>query len=135
MKHALLVTGIFLALLNSTSSLALEKTACYMPPIAFKHKTTNDFFSDHSISIVNTTGIAQTYQIYYNHELPNITGASTKKFDVVLANGQSYSNSERFNTKLTLSVKGTYTSRATTNILLNGKNISHCESKNNVNVF
>ncbi len=135
MKNIIIATSMAIIGINSQTVLAQYSTQCHMPSISFKAKTTTDFFSDHGVSIINDTGNTQTYVVYYNHELPNITAPVTKKFDVTLENGKSYSNNERFTTKITLSVKGTYISQASTNITLNGKNISHCAHKNNMNVF
>lgn len=136
MKKISIIASIIIASI-STNIFANVTTTCHMPNISFKHDKNKkyDWFSDHSVSIINDTGNTQTYHVIYGHDLPNVTEPAPKQFDVSLDNGQGFNNSERYNTKITLSVKGTYSSRAYTEIYLNGNRVSNCVSKNVLNVF
>ncbi len=137
MKKSLIIITTILSSSIILNAYALEQTKCYMPPLSFKHDKNKkyDWFSDHGISITNNTGAPQAYHIVYNHDLGNIMSATPKQFDIELANGQSYSTSERYNTKITMNTTGNYTSNATTQIFMDGKLLSNCVSKNNLTVF
>lgn len=120
---------------------AETSTQCQMYYITAKHGHTEiPVSSDHSFSITNTTGSTKTYHVTYTNEVmytsPWYSPIAKKVFDVTIANGQTINEpTERLMQSAYFSVAGTYPTKATTTIKLDGKLLASCTNKNTASIF
>jgi hypothetical protein len=106
-----------------------------------KHgRTKIDIFSDHAVSITNTTGMTKIYHIEFDNGImyqnPYYSPNAKKTFDIAVENGKSYFyGPERINQGAYFSIAGNYLTQATTIIKMDGKTIANCTNKNIAAIF
>ncbi len=89
--------------------------------------------SDHSVSITNTDTSAKTYHIEYKNFVfmqGTYSTAASKKVDVALSSGEVTNLNDTLTGSVYFRDKGSYPLKATTDIFLNGKKVSHAEGTN-----
>lgn len=111
------------------------KTSCVMHQVYAKaSQTLRPVTSDHSMSVSNSSGGAQTYHVQYaNYVAYNgstYSPVAKVEFDVNLETGQTSNMSKTISKNALFSVKGTYPLLCKTIITLNGKEVSSGQGKN-----
>jgi len=108
----------------------LEIATCAMSVILSAHSPMPaDFYSDHGVSISNTSSVPMSYKISYYHEVMNMFN-DKMTLNIIVNPGQTYTDIRRFVNKKVWDSSGQYYTRAVTTIVLDGKKISSCANNN-----
>ena len=126
-----LAIGLISALLAGTASAAnVEIATCNMQVILAQHSSLpGDFFSDHGVSITNSSSFPMNYKIIYQHEVMNMFNDKTT-LNIVVNPGQTYQDIRRFINKKVWEYNGQFQTRAVTIITMEGKRVASCANNN-----
>ena len=126
----LLVFAISLAFAGIANAANVEIATCAMNVILSQHSALpTDFYSDHGVSITNSSSIPMSYKITYYHEVMNMFNDKTT-LNIMVNPGQTYTDIRRFSNKKVWEASGQYYTRAVTTISLEGKKVSSCSNNN-----
>lgn len=108
----------------------VEIATCAMNVILAQHSALpTDFYSDHGVSITNSSSVPMSYKITYYHEVMNMFNDKTT-LNIMVNPGQTYVDIRRFSNKKVWESSGQYYTRAVTTISLEGKKVSSCANNN-----